>query len=229
MIRVVNVTKHFGSRAVLDGVNLELAPGHVAVLTGPSGEGKSTLMRCMNGLESFESGTIHAFGVDLVPRARGERETAAVRAATRAVRGKVGFVFQSFALFPHMTALANVMEAPVHVQGLTANEARDSAVSLLERVGLAARRNAYPRELSGGEAQRVAIARALAVKPKALLMDEPTSALDPERKASLVELLGSLASAGTTLVIVSHEAAVLRSIATRVLVLAKGHLTDAPH
>lgn len=226
MIRVANVVKRYGTRAVLDGVSLELAPGHVAVLVGPSGEGKSTLIRCINGLEPFDAGSIHAYGIDLGPRARAARETSQERATLRAIRGKVGFVFQSFALFPHMTALENVMEAPLHVQGNAPAEAKERAAALLERVGIAHRLRAYPRELSGGEAQRVAIARALAVSPAALLMDEPTSALDPERKASLVELLGSLAAAGTTLVIVSHESAILKPIITRTLTLSKGKLSD---
>ena len=212
MIAIDKLTKRFDARTVLDGVTVSFARGKVSAIVGPSGCGKSTLLRCINGLETFDEGTIRVGDLD-------------VSAATlQRIRLQVGMVFQHYGLFSHMSALANVMEAPVHVRKLAKSEARARAVALLEKVGRSHRREAFPRELSGGEQQRVAIARALAMEPAALLLDEPTAALDPERKAEVVKVLEGLAKEGTTMVIVTHEPAVVRGIADVAIVLKNGRV-----
>lgn len=224
MIRVEGVRKMFEGRVVLDGVDASFERGKVSLLTGPSGGGKSTLLRCINGLERFDAGRIVVGDRAIPPRGRGRSRRD--DDLFRAVRRDVGMVFQHFGLFAHRTALGNVMEAPVHVRGLAVDEARARACRLLERVGLAHRRDAFPHELSGGEQQRVAIARALAMQPEALLLDEPTSALDPERKREVVAVLRDLARDGTTMVIVTHEAAILADIADRVTTLRNGRVEE---
>jgi polar amino acid transport system ATP-binding protein len=191
----------------------------VVAIAGPSGAGKSTLLRCINGLEAFDAGSIRVENDTLVPG--GDRTNAQALAA---IRGRVGFVFQTWNLFAHRTALANVMEAPVHVRKTAASEARARAESLLERVGLAHRANAYPHELSGGEQQRVAIARALAMDPAALLLDEPTSALDPSRKGEVLAVLRALAESGMTMLLVTHDIAFAREVAHRAVVIAEGRI-----
>jgi polar amino acid transport system ATP-binding protein len=223
MIVVDKLEKRWGARTVLAGVSVRFERGKVSSLVGPSGAGKSTLLRCINGLETFDAGRIEVGGVTITP--------AKTDAATlRAVRQRVGMVFQHFGLFSHMTALANVMEAPIHVRGLAETVARERATALLEKVGLGHRKDAFPRELSGGEQQRVAIARALAMDPEALLLDEPTSSLDPERKAEVVAVLRPLAEEGTTMIVVTHEAAVLREIVHHAIALRDGMIvaTGAP-
>ena len=210
MIVVDKLTKRFDGRAVLDGVTVRFARGKVTAIVGASGCGKSTLLRCINGLETFDEGTIRVGNLDVTP------------ATLQRIRLQVGMVFQHYGLFSHMSALANVMEAPMHVRGLSKSDARARAVALLDKVGLSHRREAFPRELSGGEQQRVAIARALAMEPAALLLDEPTAALDPERKAEVVKVLDGLAEEGTTMVIVTHEPAVVRGIADLVIVIKNG-------
>ncbi|MBX3220666.1 MAG: amino acid ABC transporter ATP-binding protein [Labilithrix sp.] len=222
MIVVDDVKKTFASRLVLDGVSVRFERGQVASLVGPSGGGKSTLLRCINGLERFDSGRVEVAGLVLGPRQ--PRPDAAERATLRAIRLKAGMVFQHYGLFAHMSAIANVMEAPIHVRKIAPHEARERAEQLLDRVGLSHRRDALPRELSGGEQQRVAIARALAMDPEALLLDEPTSALDPERKAEVVDVLRDLAKAGATMILVTHEAAVAREIADRAICLREGRV-----
>jgi len=212
VIRVEKLTKRFGARTVLDAITVRFERGKVSALVGASGCGKSTLLRCINGLESFDEGTIRV----------GELEV--TEQTLRRVRLDVGMVFQQYGLFSHMSALANVMEAPVHVRGLSKSEARERAAALLEKVGLSHRREAFPRELSGGEQQRVAIARALAMEPKALLLDEPTAALDPERKAEVIRLLERLAKEGTTMVIVTHEPGVVRGVADVAIALKNGRI-----
>ena len=225
MIVVEKLTKRFDGRVVLDGIDAEFARGEVSAIVGPSGGGKSTLLRCLNGLERFDAGRLRVFDIELGPiGARGDGQTE--KRAIESIRRRVGMVFQHYGLFAHMTALANVMEAPVVVRGLAKHEARAWAEALLARVGLADRRHAFPREMSGGEQQRVAIARALAMDPEALLLDEPTSALDPERKGEVVRALGDLAAAGTTMIIVSHEPALVRDIVTRTLVLRNGRVVS---
>jgi ABC-type polar amino acid transport system ATPase subunit len=225
MIVVENVRKTFGRRPVLDGVSARFAKGKVSCLVGPSGGGKSTLLRCINGLERFDAGRIAIADLEIGP-SKHARPTAPERALLRSIRLKAGMVFQQFGLFAHMTALENVIEAPVHVRGIAPATARERAKQLLEQVGIAHRRDAFPRELSGGEQQRVAIARALAMDPEALLLDEPTSALDPERKAELVRVLRSLANDGATMVIVTHEASVAREVADWAVCLRGGQVVD---
>ena len=215
LLVVENLKKKFGDRALLRGVSLELASHSVTALVGPSGCGKSTLLRCINGLETFDEGAVRAGGVAIGPRTT---DTASLVA----LRRKVGFVFQQFNLFAHRTALGNVVEAPLHVKGMDRNAAISRAKSLLERVGLGHRADAYPRELSGGEQQRVAIARALAMDPEVLLLDEPTSALDPDRRGDVLEVLKELAKGGTTMLLVTHEMQFVRDAATEVIVIREG-------
>jgi polar amino acid transport system ATP-binding protein len=213
MIAIDKLTKRFEGRTVLDAVTVRFERGKVTAVVGPSGCGKSTLLRCINGLERFDEGTIRVSDVELSD------------ATLLRIRREVGMVFQHYGLFAHMTALGNVMEAPVHVRGLSTREAHDRALALLEKVGLSSRQDAFPRELSGGEQQRVAIARALAMDPKALLLDEPTAALDPERKLEVIQVLEALAKEGTTMVIVTHEPAVVRGVAEVAIALKNGRVT----
>ena len=212
MITIQKLTKRFGGRTVLDGVTVSFERGKVSAIVGRSGCGKSTLLRCINGLERFDEGSIRVGEIELED------------ATLQRIRIEVGMVFQHYGLFSHMSALANVMEAPMHVRGLSKREARERAAALLEKVGLSHRREAFPRELSGGEQQRVAIARALAMEPKALLLDEPTAALDPERKAEVVKVLEALAKEGTTMVIVTHEPSVVRGVADVAISLENGRV-----
>jgi polar amino acid transport system ATP-binding protein len=217
VIAVEKLTKKFDGRTVVDAVSLAFERGKVSAIFGPSGGGKSTLLRCINGLEVFDSGRVRVGDLELGPNASDA-------SLLRNVRLKVGMVFQQFGLFAHMTALANVMEAPIHVKGVSKEEARDRARKLLDKVGLAKRREAFPRELSGGEQQRVAIARALAMEPEALLLDEPTSSLDPELKEEVVRVLAALAKEGATMVVVTHEAALVREITDRCFLLREGRV-----
>ncbi|MEW5852607.1 MAG: amino acid ABC transporter ATP-binding protein [Myxococcota bacterium] len=220
MIEVQSLTKNFGGRAILRGVSLRVSPGEAVALIGPSGGGKSTLLRCLNGLESFDAGQVriadHQLHGGVTPAPR----------ALRPLRQQVGMVFQQFHLFGHRTARDNVTEALIHVRGEETSRANARALEVLTRVGLAHRLDAYPHELSGGEQQRVALARALAMEPRVLLMDEPTSALDPERVSDVVELLRGLRDGGLTLVMVTHEMKVVRKLATRTVVLHGGELIE---
>ena len=215
---ITNLSKRFGSRTVLDGVSLRIEPGETVALIGPSGGGKSTLLRCINGLNSFDGGEIsvgpHTLRPDAPP------------STTAHIRRLFGMIFQDFQLFPHMTALANVMEAPTHVLRTPKANARAQALALLARVGLADRGDAYPKQLSGGQKQRVAIARALAMQPRGLLCDEITSALDPELKVDVLAALESLKRDGLTLVIVTHEIHFARRAADRVFFLADGRILE---
>ncbi|RYZ38632.1 MAG: amino acid ABC transporter ATP-binding protein [Myxococcaceae bacterium] len=221
MIEVRGLTKLYAGRTVLDGINATFARGEVVALVGPSGGGKSTLLRCLNGLECFEGGSVRVGDCALEP---GQGRVRASRLWD--IRRRVGFVFQQWHLFAHRTALGNVIEAPVHVKGQGVKEATQRARALLAKVGMADREGAYPSELSGGEQQRVAIARALAMEPEALLMDEPTSALDPERVGALVSLLERLRDEGLTLVTVTHEMRFAQALASRVLVLHGGRIIE---
>jgi ABC-type polar amino acid transport system ATPase subunit len=216
MIKIEKLEKKFEERTVIKGVSLHFKKGKVSSLVGPSGGGKSTLLRCINGLERFDAGSIDVGGQRVGP------ETS--DSVLRSIRQKATMVFQQYGLFSHMTAMENVMEAPMHVRKIPKNEALERAKALLERVGLSHRRDAFPRELSGGEQQRVAIARALAMDPEVLLLDEPTSALDPERKLEVVKVLADLAKSGSTMVIVTHEAAVIREIADYAVCLKEGRI-----
>ena len=219
VLAVEELKKNFGGRELLRGVSLALETHTVTALIGPSGCGKSTLLRCINGLETFDAGSVTAGSVVLGPNKNSSDSLVAIRR-------KVGFVFQQFNLFAHRTALGNILEAPLHVKHLSRGEAVARAESLLERVGLAHRAHAYPRELSGGEQQRVAIARALAMDPEVLLLDEPTSALDPDRRGDVLKVLKELAKSGTTMLLVTHEMSFVREAATEVIVIREGLIKE---
>ncbi|MGD9645038.1 MAG: amino acid ABC transporter ATP-binding protein [Pirellulales bacterium] len=218
-IELKDVVKHYGERPVIDGVSLAIAPGETVALIGPSGGGKSTLLRCINGLHAFQKGEIRV-GPHLL--SAGDNGAA----PKQAVRRLLGMIFQDFQLFPHLTAAANVALAPRQVLGTDAKTALDHAHQLLDRVGLAERAHAYPDQLSGGQKQRVAIARALAMRPRGLLCDEITSALDPELKHEVLKVLEDLRREGLTLVMVTHEIGFARRAADRVVVLADGRVVE---
>jgi ABC-type polar amino acid transport system ATPase subunit len=222
VIRVTNVVKYHGTHRILDGATLEVPRGKVAALVGPSGGGKSTLLRCINGLELFQEGEI-AVG----PTVRLSGGTAPAKADLLALRRTVGMVFQQFNLFPHMTALGNVMAGPVHALGRPRDEAEATARKLLDRVGLAEKYESRPANLSGGQQQRVAIARALAVNPAAILFDEPTSALDPRMAAEVMRVIDDLADDEqfqVAMVIVTHDLPAVKRIADTVHVLEQGRV-----
>jgi ABC-type polar amino acid transport system ATPase subunit len=218
---ISHVTKRFGDRLVLDDVSLTVEAGQTVAMIGPSGAGKSTLLRSINGLNSFDQGEIRVGSHTLLPN----RSHHACPGA-RQVRRLFGMIFQDFQLFPHLTALENVIEAPRCVLKLSRAEAEDRAIRLLGRVGLADRAAAYPQELSGGQKQRVAIARAMAMEPRGLLCDEITSALDPELKTEVLAVLEDLKRDGLTLLIVTHEIGFARRAADRVVVLADGRIIE---
>jgi ABC-type polar amino acid transport system ATPase subunit len=220
-VEIAGVTKRFGPRLVLDDVSLRIEAGQTVAVIGPSGAGKSTLLRCINGLNSFDQGRIRVGSHTLEPN-RSHRACP----GARQVRRVFGMIFQDFQLFPHLTALQNVMEAPLSVLKLSKTEARQRAMRLLARVGLDDRAEAYPQELSGGQKQRVAIARAMAMEPRGLLCDEITSALDPELKSEVLVVLESLKREGLTLIIVTHEIGFARRAADRVVVLSQGRIIE---
>ncbi len=226
MIRLEGIVKRFGQLEVLKGVDLRVERGEVLVIMGPSGSGKSTLLRCINLLEEIQGGTIY-----FEDRAIGRRQengrwvTDSPREAAR-LRQQIGMVFQRFNLFPHMTALQNVMEAPVQVKGMTKLEARTRAAALLSKVGLSQKLDTYPSQLSGGQQQRVAIARALAMDPKVMLFDEPTSALDPELVQEVLDVMLALAKEGMSMVVVSHEVGFARDVADRVVFVDEGKIVE---
>jgi polar amino acid transport system ATP-binding protein len=220
-IEISHLTKHFGRRLVLDDVSLRIESGETVAIIGPSGAGKSTLLRCINGLNPFDAGEIRVGPYMLLPRRNHHGCPHA-----RQVRRWFGMIFQDFQLFPHLTAIQNIMEAPLSVLKLSKAEARDRAMQLLARVGLAERSGAYPRELSGGQKQRVAIARAMAMAPRGLLCDEITSALDPELKGEVLSVLEDLKRDGLTLILVTHEIGFARRAAHRVVVLADGKVIE---
>ncbi|WP_295463060.1 L-cystine ABC transporter ATP-binding protein TcyN [uncultured Pseudomonas sp.] len=222
MIEVEGLSKSFRQQTVLQGIDLSVAQGEVVAIIGPSGSGKTTLLRCLNLLETPDAGTIRVGDLSI----DAARPLRAQQGAIRKLRQSVGFVFQNFNLFPHRTALENVIEGPIIVQG----ESRDTALAhgreLLAKVGLADKADAYPGRLSGGQQQRVAIARALAMRPQAILFDEPTSALDPERVGEVLETIRDLAREGRTLLIVTHEMAFARDVAHRVLFMDGGRIVE---
>jgi polar amino acid transport system ATP-binding protein len=209
-----------GDHAVLCGLDLDVAAGEVCAVMGVSGAGKSTLLRVVAALQPFASGSVEIGDMSLAPGAL------APESQLRTLRRRVGVVFQSHALFEHLTALENIMLAPVHALGHSRADAAANATRLLEALGIAARAHAYPRQLSGGEAQRVAIARALAPDPQLLLMDEPTSALDPARRTALGESVRTLAEQGRGLLVVTHDAEFARTFADRVVVLSQGSIAE---
>ncbi|CAM5244668.1 hypothetical protein GCM10010329_43830 [Streptomyces spiroverticillatus] len=225
-VEVHAVHKWFGAQHVLDGVELTVRPGEVTVVLGPSGSGKSTLLRVINHLEKPEAGHVSLNGEPIGVRRHGERLKELSERAILAQRGRIGFVFQNFNLFPHLSVLDNVAAAPVATGKLTKPEAQALARDLLGRVGLADKADAYPRQLSGGQQQRVAIARALALRPGVILFDEPTSALDPELVGEVLAVIKDLARSGTTLVIVTHEIGFAREIADRVVFMDEGRIVE---
>lgn len=225
-IEIHDVHKWYGAHRVLDGVNLTVRPGEVTVVLGPSGSGKSTLLRIVNHLEKPEIGHVSLGGELIGVRRHNGRLKELSERAILAQRGRIGFVFQNFNLFPHLTALDNVAAAPVATGRATKEEAAELARTLLDRVGLGDRPGAYPRQLSGGQQQRVAIARALALRPEVVLFDEPTSALDPELVGEVLDVIKDLATSGTTLVVVTHEIGFAREIADRVVFLDDGRVLE---
>ncbi len=218
MISAHALVKRFGAVEVLKGISLTVRPGEVAAIIGPSGGGKSSFLRCLNGLERFEDGEIEVADCRLTPDTHPRRDAALLEK----VRRRVGFVFQQFNLFPHLTTLGNVIEAPIHVLGLAKDQAIVQAREILARVGLSDKLDVLPRHLSGGQQQRVAIARALAMKPEVILFDEPTSALDPVMTAEVLSVITDLAKAGQTMVVVTHAMSFAANVATSVHVFAEG-------
>ncbi|PPI99310.1 amino acid ABC transporter ATP-binding protein [Nocardia nova] len=226
MIRAERVCKNFGALQVLQGVSLEVARGQVMCLIGPSGSGKSTFLRCINHLERVNAGRLYVDG-DLVGyRERGGKLYELRPRESARQRRDVGMVFQHFNLFPHRTALANVIEAPIHVKKLSRAKAVARARELLDRVGLADKADAYPAQLSGGQQQRVAIARALAMDPKLMLFDEPTSALDPELVGEVLTVMRELAQSGMTMVVVTHEMGFAREVADQLVFMDGGVVVE---
>lgn len=227
IVRLQGVQKRFGSEEVLRGVTFDIRRGGVVVVIGPSGSGKSTLVRCINHLEPIHGGRIWVDGNEISPDGiRSEGRALGGRGIAR-YRAKVGMVFQSFNLFPHLTVMGNLLEAPVGVLGWPRDKASARAVELLQRVGLLEKRNAYPASLSGGQQQRVAIARALMMDPKVMLFDEPTSALDPELKGEVLGVIRDLALQGRTSVIVTHEMKFAREVATYLVFIENGEVVEA--
>lgn len=226
MIGIEGVHKFFGDLHVLRGVDLSVAPSEVCVVLGPSGSGKSTLLRCVNQLENISAGRIYVEGelqgyreIDGVLHDLTDRQQAAQRS-------RIGMVFQRFNLFPHRTALQNVMEAPVRVKRVPEQQAKVRALELLDRVGLLDRAGHYPAQLSGGQQQRVAIARALAMEPDLMLFDEPTSALDPELVGEVLSVIKDLASSGMTMMVVTHEVGFAREVADQVVFMDEGVIVE---
>ncbi len=216
LIKLENVTKHYGDFKALDGINLEIAEGEVVCVIGPSGSGKSTMIRCINLLEQYDkTGSITVDGV-LVQKGSN----------LKTVRAEVGMVFQSFNLFPHLTILKNIMLAPMRTKGIFKADAEIKARELLAKVGISEQADKYPTQLSGGQQQRVAIARALAMEPKALLFDEPTSALDPEMVGEVLDVIKKLAETGVTMVVVTHEMGFARQVADRVIFMDEGNIVE---
>jgi polar amino acid transport system ATP-binding protein len=216
VIKAVNVHKKFGNLHVLKGVSAQIEKGEVIAIIGSSGSGKSTFLRCINLLEIPDEGNIFIDGTDIVSRTTD----------LNMIRRDVGMVFQQFNLFPHMSAMQNVMLAPVNVKKMNSAFVKDIALELIAKVGLADKANAYPRQLSGGQQQRVAIARALAMQPKVMLFDEPTSALDPEMINEVLSVIQKLAQEGMTMVIVTHEMGFAREVAHRVLFFDNGIILE---
>lgn len=216
LLKVENLVKEYDGQRILDGIDLTLAQGEVVVVVGPSGCGKSTLLRCINALEPVQDGSISLHGKDIRKGSKNITE----------MRQKIGMVFQSYELFPHLTVLDNITLSPVKVQKRKKDEVKAEAMELLQRVGLADKAASYPRQLSGGQKQRVAIARALAMEPEVLLFDEPTSALDPQMVGEVLEVMRKLAKEGLTMIIVTHEMAFARDVSTHVVYMANGVIVE---
>ncbi|SCX04451.1 polar amino acid transport system ATP-binding protein [Mycolicibacterium fluoranthenivorans] len=227
MVKAEQVCKSFGALQVLKGITLEIGRGEVLVLVGPSGSGKSTFLRCINHLEQVNAGRLYVDGELVGYRERGSKllEMSPKDAAKQ--RREIGMVFQHFNLFPHRTALENIIEAPVHVKGMKRDAALARGKDLLAQVGLGEKADAYPAQLSGGQQQRVAIARALAMSPKLMLFDEPTSALDPELVGEVLGVMKNLASEGMTMVVVTHEMGFAREVADKVVFMDGGVVVES--
>jgi ABC-type polar amino acid transport system ATPase subunit len=218
IIKVRGLHKYFGPLHVVRGVDLDVQRGEVVVVIGPSGGGKSTFLRCLNFLEEPSAGSIEIDGVEINAGEPGRQHQKHIRE----IRQKAGMVFQQFNLFPHMSALGNIIEAPITVKGLSKEKATEKALELLDWVGLSDKQDEYPSRLSGGQQQRVAIARALCMEPKIMLFDEPTSALDPELIAEVVDVMERLAKEGMTMVVVTHELHFAQDVSDRVILMADG-------
>ena len=227
MVKAENVHKSFGHVKVLKGIDLEVAPKDVFCLLGPSGSGKSTFLRCINHLENIDGGQLYVDGRLVGYRQHGDKLYELREREVAAHRRDIGMVFQRFNLFPHMTALENVMEAPVRVKKEPKAVVRERALKLLDRVGLADKANSYPAQLSGGQQQRVAIARALCMNPKIMLFDEPTSALDPEMVKEVLDTMVELAHDGMTMLVVTHEMGFARQVANRIVFMDEGQIVEA--
>ncbi|GER84630.1 ATP-binding protein [Thermogemmatispora aurantia] len=226
MVRVEQAVKRFGDLLVLNNVSMTVKRGQVVVIIGPSGSGKTTLLRCINHLEKIDSGRIYVDGQLVGYRLVNGRLVEAREAEIAKMRAQIGFVFQRFNLFAHMTALENIIEAPVHVLGIPRDEAIAQAMELLRKVGLEEKAHVYPHKLSGGQQQRVAIARALAMRPKLMLFDEATSALDPELVGEVLKVMRQLAEEGMTMVVVTHEMGFARDVADHVIFMDHGVIVE---
>ncbi|MEU0843484.1 amino acid ABC transporter ATP-binding protein [Streptomyces sp. NPDC005962] len=226
MVDIRSVHKSFGPLEVLRGIDLEVRTGEVAVVLGPSGSGKSTLLRTINHLEKVDSGWISVAGTLVGYRKKNDKLYELRERDILKQRTRIGFVFQNFNLFPHLTVLENITEAPVSALGRSRKQAVETAETLLARVGLADKSSAYPRQLSGGQQQRVAIARALALEPELLLFDEPTSALDPELVGEVLDVIKDLAHQGTTMIVVTHEIGFAREVADTVVFMDDGRIVE---
>ena len=227
MVEAVEVHKRFGNLEVLKGITMSVARGQVVCLLGPSGSGKSTFLRCINHLEKIDAGMIRVAGETVGYRERNGKLYELREPEVAAQRRKVGMVFQRFNLFPHMTALENVIESPVQVAGRSRAEAREQAMALLAQVGLAEKASTYPAQLSGGQQQRVAIARALAMEPEVMLFDEPTSALDPELVGDVLDVMRGLAESGMTMIVVTHEIGFAREVGDLAVFMDGGVVVEA--
>lgn len=226
MIKIENVNKSFGTLQVLKNINLEVSKGEVVCIIGPSGSGKSTLLRCLNHLERISSGRVYIENELIDEKITGQNSIKILPKKVSETCTKLGMVFQRFNLFPHMTALENIIAAPITVKKMPKADAILLGETLLQKVGLSDKRNEYPSRLSGGQQQRVAIARALAMEPKIMLFDEPTSALDPELVGEVLAVMATLAKEGMTMLVVTHEMSFARDIATRVIFMDKGEIIE---
>jgi polar amino acid transport system ATP-binding protein len=227
MVQADNVHKSFGHVEVLKGIDLEVAPQEVFCLLGPSGSGKSTFLRCINHLEKIDAGRLTVDGHLVGYRQKGDKIYELKEKEVAQQRSDIGMVFQRFNLFPHMTALGNIMEAPIHVRGEAKAIVRERAEKLLDRVGLREKADAYPAQLSGGQQQRVAIARALAMQPKLMLFDEPTSALDPELVGEVLDAMRALAEDGMTMIVVTHEIGFAREVGNALVFMDGGVVVES--
>lgn len=227
MIDARKVRKSFGSNEVLKGIDLQVQTGQVLCLLGPSGSGKSTFLRCINHLETINGGRLYVDGELMGFKERGDAIYELKPSAVAKQRSEIGMVFQRFNLFPHLTALQNIIEAPIGIRGIKRSDAIAKAETLLASVGLADKADHYPSQLSGGQQQRVAIARALAMEPKLMLFDEPTSALDPELVGDVLDVMRKLAESGMTMIVVTHEIGFAREVADRVVFMDEGVVVEA--